>query len=188
MFGIPCVPTNLAMLALAPWANAVAPLGGGVTRSTEHSFTRIYDLGLWTGLGNGSGSGSTVEAAFGASHIMSHLVLSLNLTSMMDAPCGAMQWQQGMVEFLHRNNPNFRFHGVDVVASVVQANTQHFQSEGIDYVTFQQLDLIDEALPRDYDIVLCRDALMHHSEANVSAQLHACVCTVLTESRSSLRR
>ena len=134
-------------------------------RTTEAIFSDIYQNKRWTAAGKGSGAGSTFASAVGASHIITHLALSLNATRMVDAPCGGMLWQESMILFLRANIRGFTFHGVDVVGSVVDANRQHFA--GKQWVTFAQVDLVDEPLPRRFDLAFCRDALMHNMEGDV---------------------
>ena len=154
--------------------------GKGTARTTEAIFTDIYRHKRWTdatNAGKGSGAGSTVVAAQGASHILTHLALTLNVTSMLDAPCGAMAWQESMIGFLHHNLPGYTFHGIDVVASVVAANTAHFAGKGMgSWATFSQADLVDEPLVkrggRIFDLAFCRDALMHNIEKDVWLMLY----------------
>jgi hypothetical protein len=137
-------------------------------RTTEAIFTDIYKHHRWTHAGKGSGSGSTLDSALGAVHILTHLTLMLNVSSMLDAPCGAMLWQESMISFLRANQVGFTFHGVDVVASVIAANQAHFASKP--YASFAHADLVDEPLARRgrlFDLALCRDALMHNVEKDV---------------------
>ena len=55
--------------------------------------------------------------------------------------------------------PCFRYHGMDIVPSVIDANQQRFRSDP--QTTFSVGELSSSALPNGADLVLCRDALQH---------------------------
>ena len=61
--------------------------------------------------------------------------------------------QESMISFLHANRPGFTFHGVDVVASVIAANQEHFASRP--WATFAHSErwLLMGLLSRDAAVV-----------------------------------
>ena len=44
------------------------------------------------------------------------------ITSMYDAPCGAMVWTEQFLKDIRKNVPHFKYKGVDIVEHVVQGN------------------------------------------------------------------
>ena len=57
--------------------------------------------------------------------------------------------------------PDFQFMGLDVVQRVVDGHRQRFAPKR--NWRFGQADITRDALPPGYDLILCRDALMHLS-------------------------
>ncbi len=152
--------------------------------SIERSFTGIYQTHAWGKFGGGSGSGSALANARGAINILFHVIMHFNISSMIDAPCGAMEWQTSLLSQLVYNQPGFRFLGVDVVRSVVERNQQSFSGNWLARlgtsanarqwnpgfsVDFAQADLASEgwSVPSGYELILSRDALQHNKLADV---------------------
>lgn len=74
--------------------------GSGLT--AEQAFSAIYKHDRWGGgsnqtAGGGSGGGSSEAGAIGASRIIFHLAMKYALSGIVDAPCGAMAWQESLV-------------------------------------------------------------------------------------------
>ena len=131
--------------------------------------------------GGGSGDGSTELGGVGASRILFGLVMALNVSSMIDAPCGAMVWQRSLLNQLLHNRRAFRYLGIDVVSSVIAANRHRFQNTSWsakknatrfnpDFrIAFERADLASSSwsVPRGYDLIFSRDALQHNKLADV---------------------
>ena len=119
-------------------------------------FDTVYQLGLWErgknaswlkthnygpGTGGGSGPGSTPQSTRELCTLLVHLILSLNVRSILDAPCGAMAW---MPIALHEaasllridgivgehdasvEKRHLTYIGVDVAKSVIDQNVARF--------------------------------------------------------------
>ena len=127
--------------------------------SNEEAFSYIYNKHVWGHFGHGSGKGSELGGSMGAAHILFHVVLLLNITSMVDAPCGGMLWQKRLLPRIKQNMTELRYLGVDVVRSVIDKNKATFLQWP--YVTFLQQDLAQKDLPQGYDLIFSRDALPH---------------------------
>lgn len=93
-------------------------------------------------------------------------VKKLGVQAMIDAPCGAMVWMPLVLEHLP---PDFRYLGLDITRSVIQANRVKFASKP--NWRFDVADLSASALPRGYDLVFTRDALQHLDCRSVVASL-----------------
>lgn len=112
--------------------------------STQEVFNDIYKNGKWGLGGRGSGSGSDASFARGAAKIIFDIMLAHNLTTLVDAPCGAMEWQQHLIPSLRLClGSGFHYHGVDVVPQVVSDNEALFAKASD--VTFSLADLSEPA-------------------------------------------
>jgi hypothetical protein len=132
-------------------------------------FDNIYKTNKWGGTnisnaGAGSGGGSSLQGSIGASRIIYHVCVERNLNSIVDAPCGGMEWQESLALQLRRILPHFRYLGLDAAASVIERNQQHFQANS--HVAFCKADLtsLTLSLPPQYDgLLLSRDSMMHNT-------------------------
>lgn len=124
-------------------------------------FQRIYDRNGWGPDGNGSGVGSSMAATKRARLAVELLATRYGVTSLLDVPCGGMAWMPEAVQRLQTFVPGFRYGGVDVVPSVVQAAANRLKkAQGFE---FWVLDMAQQELPRGYEMILSRDALQHLS-------------------------
>ena len=140
----------------------------GRTWNNRHEavFDGIYAGKQWGPAGGGSGLGSSIEYAKGAKRVLMQVVRELNVSSVLDAPCGAFVWQTPMVRMLLEQNIVFRYLGVDVARSVIAANSAAHSSLA-PRLLFKRMNLVHEPLPRGYQLIFSRDALQHNSLADV---------------------
>ena len=141
-------------------------------RGRAEVFSNIYRSDCWFSDGGGSGRGSTLENAAGAARVIFHVMLHYKLSSLVDAPCGAMVWQRPLIAHLRQLVPTFRFLGVDVAHGVVAANRDRFAASK-SHITFEQADLAvaGTKLSEGYDLLLSRDALQHNTIQDVWGML-----------------
>jgi hypothetical protein len=125
----------------------------------------------------GSGHGSDPGFAVVASQVLRLALLKYSVSSLLDAPCGAVHssWT-GLLLLprIRKDIPCFRYHGVDIVASVIRNNTKTFQTPRYkDWVKFSEIDLssADSLLPSGVDMIFSRDAMQHLSLQSVGAAL-----------------
>lgn len=79
---------------------------------------------------------------------------------MVDAPCGGMLWMPLVLKRLRTaHNKDFRYFGVDVVPSVIEAHKSKWR--GWRDTEFMELDIAHHPLPDGYDMIFSRDALQH---------------------------
>jgi hypothetical protein len=138
----------------------------GKVSENKAAFDKIYSGLVWSDAGGGSGVGSDPEFAKAAGYILQLIVNKYGITSLLDAPCGAVSnsWTRQVIIQLSSDIPCFRYHGVDVVESVIQKNTAAFAAARLDrWAKFSQADLSlgSTMLPKGYEIILSRDALQH---------------------------
>jgi hypothetical protein len=99
-------------------------------------FSHVYQENVWEGKQSRSGPGS--EGAFAQQKIslLESTMQEFKVTSLLDFGCGDCSWMAKVAPMVGR------YHGVDVVESVVQENIKRY---GTSQITFQCLDLSNPA-------------------------------------------
>ncbi|MFF0340489.1 class I SAM-dependent methyltransferase [Kribbella sp. NPDC004875] len=121
--------------------------------SREALFTQVYESAGWASEESGSGTGSELRATVDIREKLPDLLKRLRADSLLDAPCGDLNWMRRI------DLPVRRYYGVDIVPSVIEENQKQFADE---HRQFQVADLTRAELPRA-DVILCRDCLVHVS-------------------------
>lgn len=116
-------------------------------------FSHIRQVNLWQSGESASGRGSELECTTTIRAKLSDLLQELNITSILDAPCGDFNWMR------YVPLPNIAYTGVDVVPALIEQNQQRY---GNDTIRFALADLTQSELPK-VDLILCRDCLVHLS-------------------------
>jgi hypothetical protein len=126
--------------------------------SLEQRFRRIHETNLWGAPVSASGLGSEMDATATLRSELPRLFERLAITSLLDAPCGDAGWI---------NSTNLRLHviGVDIVPSLIE-RLQARAAAGEIKGEYRLADITRDPLPR-CDAILCRDALVHLSFANI---------------------
>lgn len=137
------------------------------TRETiaKKQFESIYNNLLWSKEGGGSGPGSTVEFTANARSILYEVFDEFKIKSLLDAPCGSFIWMPYLLnnvsETLGKRGERFRYHGVDVVESIINASIVKY-ADRKDW-QFSVCDFSQQDLPNGYELIFSRDALQHLS-------------------------
>jgi len=129
----------------------------------KNRFEIIYKKHLWGSYGGGSGVGSAIRYTQSVRLILRHVIDEFNITSMLDAPCGSFLWMPLMLRNLTKP---VRYHGVDVVESLITNAKQKYSNES-DW-EFSVCDFSAEDLPNGYELIFSRDALQHLSYEKVT--------------------
>ena len=137
------------------------------------AFNEVYANHKWTG-GGGSGRGSDRLSAYHSKFILMELFFQYGLTSMLDAPCGAVHgsWTKDFLFGIKSVLPCFKYYGLDASNIVIDKNIEVY--EGFkDWISFGQIDLsVESSVFRDIstglDVILCRDALQHLPFQNIA--------------------
>lgn len=119
--------------------------------SNEEIFTSIFESNKWGDSDSRSGKGSSLDRTVEIREQLPDLLKQLDISSMLDIPCGDFFWMKEL------ELPLQQYIGADIVASLVQQNAQQYGNETI---SFLQLDLLQDSLPKT-DAILCRDCLVH---------------------------
>ena len=123
----------------------------------EQLFTEIYHRNTFGGVESRSGHGSNLRNTATLRAALPALLARLGVRSVLDIPCGDFYWMKEVelgVEL---------YIGADIVGALVESNNQRF---GAVSRIFRQLDITTDDLPR-VDLILCRDCLVHFSDADV---------------------
>jgi hypothetical protein len=154
-------PNSLARVRKAHMAVAnTAP--GRWARDTlglrKRSFERAYRDGAWTSTGESlSGDGSSLAATERLRQALPGVLVELGVDTLLDVPCGDWNWMSRV------DLPVTRYVGGDLLPSLVEANQRRYADERHE---FRVIDLCRDPLP-PADLLLCRDALIHFSYADV---------------------
>jgi SAM-dependent methyltransferase len=124
-------------------------------------FDRVYKEHRWPGLDSKSGPGSSLQQTTVIRDQLPKLIAELDITSVLDIPCGDLNWMQ------HVDLGSTRYIGADIVESMIAFNMLRYASPTRE---FRVLDLAYDELPR-VDLIFCRDCLVHLSNRLVHKAL-----------------
>jgi hypothetical protein len=124
------------------------------------TFARIYETDLWAGPESRSGVGSGLAATAHLRAELPAVLHRLGVRALLDVPCGDFHWMR------HVDLREIEYIGGDIVPAIVECN-QAAYGDRAGRRRFVQLDLTRDTLPRA-DAVLCRDGLVHLSDANIA--------------------
>jgi hypothetical protein len=132
---------------------------GGATprRDMENVFTEIYRSNAWGGTESVSGPGSTEQRGASFRDDLLAALYDLGTRVLLDAPCGDFNWIGPVADAIDR------YVGVDVVPEIIAGNLRQHSGPNRQFL---RLDLTRGPLP-PADVVLCRDALVHFSFADI---------------------
>jgi hypothetical protein len=124
-------------------------------------FEQIYQHNSWQSAESRSGPGSTLERTKALRQELPAVLSRLGVRTLVDAPCGDCNWRQ------HIEIDLDAYIGVDIVPALIEDNRRRYQDFNW---KFEVMDLIKDPLPTG-DAVLCRDALIHLSLADIGRAL-----------------
>jgi hypothetical protein len=121
-------------------------------------FALIHRTNLWGAETSQSGLGSELEATSTLRRKLSQLLKRVEVTSLLDLPCGDFTWMAQM------DLGDITYIGADIVPDIIASNAARYGRAG--HIHFRLLDLVSDPLIA-VDLVLCRDCLVHLSFANI---------------------
>lgn len=149
------------------------------SKSLRQVFGKIYENKYWGDFGKGSGFGSEMHYMKDTIDLMfDTMFVKYNISNLIDASCGGMNWQPVLLEKMEKKNPKqFKFIGMDVVPSVIEAHVKYFKNKSKYRFYVNDLTLNASlalfATFEEFDAVLIRDTLQHLSFASaVKALVH----------------
>lgn len=125
-------------------------------KKARQIFTEYYNTNRWGDKESLSGPGSRLERTITIREEMPGLVKQFNVNSILDIPCGDFNWMR-LIDL------DIDYIGADIVEKLIKKNQITF---GNSRKTFQTLNIFEDNLPK-VDLVLCRDCLVHFSNADI---------------------
>lgn len=139
------------------------PKGGPVREPTpEQIFNRIYKGGVW-GPPLTSGLGSTMSATENIRKALPELISRRQIGTILDAGCGRSAWMREAVP------PSVKgYVGMDASSAIIEVNRAMEPREGWSFVIG---DLSAGEAQGRFDLIVCRDVLVHLPYSRVLAAL-----------------
>ena len=136
-----------------------------VNPQTQAAFTNVYAGRHWGHDGGGSGAGSSLHFTGPLRALLKRLVESLGIKSLVDMPSGAATWQDVFLQDLFKTKLDFKYRGVEIVKSLVDAANARWIHEP--RVFFTVGDMAEEPVLSGYDAIFSRDALQHNTYLDI---------------------
>lgn len=127
-------------------------------------FRHIYHNRTWGDRESVSGPGSELAETRKVREVLPALLRELNITSMLDAPCGDWNWMK-TIDLPAAGVTDYT--GAEVVPELVELNAKRFAAPGRRFIV---ADIASDPLPR-VDLILCRDCLVHLANPLAAAAL-----------------
>lgn len=102
--------------------------------------------------GNYSGPGSLPDVIGGIIVFTNYIIGKYKIKSIIDAPCGDWSWMQ-YIEL-----KDIDYLGYDIVDFIIKENIEDYCRDNI---LFEIKDIINTEIPREVDLIICRDFLFH---------------------------
>ena len=131
-------------------------------KSTTEIFTTIADQNYWVEEESVSGFGSSKAQTAEIIRLLPEVFQQFSIHTLLDAPCGDFNWMKGV------DLTGIDYTGADIVAKIVNNNNLRYSKENI---KFTRLDLLKDDLGA-YDLLFCRDCLVHLSFADIQTALN----------------
>jgi hypothetical protein len=141
-------------------------------KNSEEVFRDIYLDGFWMHGENvsASGAGSELSQTETLRRELPHTFETLGIDTVVDFPCGDMNWQIDMIPMLNL----YSYKGFDIVPELVANNTEdlkiwHF-AEHYPKVSFEVGDIVTTPIPK-CDLLIVRDCFVHLPQSEILAAL-----------------
>ncbi len=124
-------------------------------------FEAIYKTNYWANPESVSGDGSTLAVTAKIRAGLERVVRQYGIKTMLDAPCGDFHWMK------HTNLEGVQYTGGEIVRDLV---ARHQAEHGRADRKFIHVDIVEDSL-QPYDLIFCRDCIMHLPSADVKKAL-----------------
>lgn len=129
-------------------------------KPAEVIFTSIYRENKWGGKDSASGTGSDLRQTECIRNILPVVWHDFSIKTMLDVPCGDFHWMK------HAALEQIDYTGADIVAELVEKNKRYEEPQ----IHFCKINLLKDRIPK-FDLIFCRDCLVHLSLKDVRAVL-----------------
>jgi hypothetical protein len=128
-------------------------------KTRDEIFVEYYHSNQWGDAESRSGDGSNLKETLTIRKELPEILKTYNIRSLADIPCGDFFWMKTVplegIDYI----------GGDIVADLIRSNRTLFESK---YRKFEVIDVCSDKLPV-VDLIFCRDALVHLSNADIEA-------------------
>ncbi len=140
-------------------------------KSSDDVFRNIYLDGFWKHGDNASlsGAGSELSETETLRRQLPHTFETLGIDTIVDFPCGDMNWQQEMIPFLNL----YSYKGFDIVPELVASNTENLKGWKFNCtpkVSFEVGDIVTTPIPK-CDLLIVRDCFVHLPQSEILSAL-----------------
>lgn len=129
---------------------------------TVEIFSKIHKNNEWLSNESVSGTGSEMENTVVLVNELRKFITSHNIKSIIDVPCGDLNWMKYLLEFF----PEVEYTGGDIVGNLIEQNRKLFPK-----YNFGQVDITLNSIISVYDLLICRDCLVHLSTELVKSAI-----------------
>lgn len=133
-----------------------APVVAYVPTDRRKTFDTFFRTNVWGSSESVSGEGSTLLNTIPIRRVLPGLLRELGVKTMLDAPCGDFNWMS------HVDLRGIHYIGGDIVPDLLRRVAAVHGGPGRE---FRDLDILEDDLP-PADLWLCRDVLIHFSDAD----------------------
>lgn len=129
----------------------------------QKTFEQIWQENYWRSKESVSGPGSTLLQTTRVREFLPYILRGLGIQSMLNIPCGDLQWFHLMLYQSHWTVPSVLH--ADIVPGIIEKNRQLYPDQ-----RFEILDICSSFLPKA-EVVFVRDCLGHLSNQHVQQAL-----------------
>ena len=133
-----------------------------VGKTAKEVFTEIEKENVWIEEETKSGFGSSLTQTKKIIEEIPNVLEKLNINSIFDIPCGDFNWFQKI------DLAGKVYCGGDIVEKIITHNNSKYKKGNINFIVFNLL----EEIPANYDLIFCRDCLVHFSYADIEKALY----------------
>lgn len=126
----------------------------------KDKFNEIYDINYWASDESRSGGGSTMASSQYVRKWIPKIVKSLDIKSILDIPCGDMNWMHTIVPEM-----DVDYVGADVSSRAIDDNKKKYPM-----LQFLELNAYEDDIPK-VDLIISRDFLQHIPTAHAERVL-----------------
>lgn len=117
-------------------------------------FSYIYTTNHWGGEDSISGRGSDLMQTSNIRDEIPLIIRKMNVKTLLDAPCGDFFWMKEIELYVDK------YIGIDIVPELIEKNHEKYGNEKREFLL---LDITEKIPLSKFDLILCRDCLVHFS-------------------------
>jgi hypothetical protein len=130
-------------------------------KNVEEIFTSIAEENFWIEDESVSGFGSSLQQSAKIVKELPEIFSKFEIKSVIDIPCGDFNWMRTV------DLSKIDYTGADIVKKIINKNIEKYETASKKFTCF---DLLKDNFD-NYDLVFCRDCLVHFSFANIKAAI-----------------